>query len=293
LQCITVSSHQGFQKQNMSLEKLVYVNPAELIIQSNIRDHMDEESIRGLMASIQAIGIKQPLRACLIDGRMHLLEGARRHFAATKLGLEKVPIIVEAKPLSEAETIQTQLIANCQREDLTPVAHATALRELMRLTQWNATETAKQLGMSVSTLTKLVAILNLPQPILDKVQKQSIPMSCAYALTQEKDPQKQQELAEQLASGELTRDALTKSIESKPHRPRKPREGALIRVSINLSPNRTVVITEPGLDMGALVATLTEALSRAKRERKRGTALDTFAKLMRDQAALPIKTSGE
>jgi hypothetical protein len=79
----------------------------------------------------------------------------------------------------------------------------------MELAQWNASQAAKELGFSAATVTRLLALLALPNSIVEQVQAGRIPASAAYELARIEDPARQAELAGQLAQGQLTRDGLS------------------------------------------------------------------------------------
>lgn len=58
----------------------------------NVRTHIDEEKLKGLTASIEAVGVLQPLVVrAKENGRFELIAGERRYWAAKAAGLEDVP----------------------------------------------------------------------------------------------------------------------------------------------------------------------------------------------------------
>ncbi len=130
-------------------------------------------------------------------------------FAARHAGFEAIPAIVVADDLNEAQILQQQWIANCHRQELTPMEKVRAISRLMQLTGWSASETAKRLSMSGANVSRLLALLSLPEPIQIQVEDGVIPASAAAELARVDDPAKQAELAQRIAGGQLTRDGLT------------------------------------------------------------------------------------
>jgi ParB family transcriptional regulator, chromosome partitioning protein len=273
----------------MTNEKLQYVNPRELVAHANIRKSFDAAALAGLKASMEAVGLQQPIRAKIDNGRLVPVDGARRCMAAIELGWEKIAVLVDANPLNDGETIHRQLVANCQHEHLTVSELANALKQLMEKTGWSVTEVAKQLGMSVPTVTKSLAILTLPPAMLSQVDQGLIAASCAYELTKITDSTMQATLAEQVSTGKLTRDALIgaikqRSVKAEP----KPKSHALGRATVILDAQRSVTVSAPELNLESFIALLEELLSKARRERTRGVELSTFVKVLRDQSRVGI-----
>src|SRR5436190_13628468 len=84
------------------------------------RSRFDARSIERLAASMADAGVVQPLIVRpLRDGRYELIAGERRWRAAREAGLATVPAVVRDE--AEAERLQTALIENVAREDLSPV----------------------------------------------------------------------------------------------------------------------------------------------------------------------------
>ncbi len=268
----------------MTTEKLDFLDPRELVLISNIRHTRDERADHWLDASIKEVGILQPIRVLLSDGKYFVIAGSRRTLSAIRLGLEKVPCVVGTRPLTEAESIQHQLITNGQWKNLTPGEQAATIRHLMTLTNWTASDAAERLGMSTSKLAKLLPILGLPRSILDRVNDRSIPASCAYELSKITDPVKQAAMAEKVQSGTFTRDALIRAMHT-PKSKNPTRRNRLVRKTATLEGQRTVAVSGPGLDFDGFITALKEVLGTARRERSRGIGLDTFVKLLSDRNA--------
>src|SRR5881409_268780 len=93
------------------------------------RRHFEDEALDLLADSIRRHGLLQPLVVRRIAGRYELIAGERRLRAATRAGLEKVPVVVrDAKP---EDRLELALIENLQRENLSPLEEAQAYRHLI------------------------------------------------------------------------------------------------------------------------------------------------------------------
>jgi ParB family transcriptional regulator, chromosome partitioning protein len=249
------------------------------------RKQFDENALRGLALSVRHVGVLQPIRVRRDGDRLVIIDGERRYRAARLAGLASIPAIVEEQPSSPTQVLQKQLIANCQREDLTPVEKATALRELMQSTGWPAKEAATKLGLSGATVSRLLAVLKLPEEILKQVESGAIPVSAAYELARVADPGRQSELATALSSGSTTRDAVAGAARAERNLPDgQPNNASNRRSRAALGAARSVTVV--GADtLDSLIAILEELLSKARKARPQGLGLSTFLKMLKDQAA--------
>jgi ParB family chromosome partitioning protein len=129
------------------------------------RTAFDAASIAGLADSIAEAGVVQPLIVRpLADGRYELIAGERRWRAARQARLETVPAIVRDE--GEAERLQTALIENVAREDLSPVDEARACAALVEDLGVSKEEVARRLGRSRSAISNLIRLLDLPDEAL-------------------------------------------------------------------------------------------------------------------------------
>ena len=93
---------------------------------SNVRTHIDEKKLKGLVLTVEAVGVTQPLLVRPKEnGRFELIAGERRYIAAKRAGLKEVPITT-----SKGNAHLNKVIENLQREDLDPIGTGRALRML-------------------------------------------------------------------------------------------------------------------------------------------------------------------
>jgi ParB/RepB/Spo0J family partition protein len=253
-----------------------------IVCASNVRTQVDEQGIDGLSQTFKAVGVQQPILVRRSDGKLIVIDGARRLAAAKKIGLATIPAIVEEQPLSSVEATVRQFIANSQREDISPLEKADAIAAIMKETQWTASQTAANLGLSNSAVTRLLSLLQLPDSLRKMVADGTVTVSAAYELATVQDTQRQAELAAQLAKGGLTRDGLSGAV--KRHKKAAGEMPRVSRAMARLSAGRSVTVVAGALTLESFIEVLEELLGRARQARPKGLALGTFLKVLRDQS---------
>lgn len=147
----------------------------------NIRADLGD--VTELADSIREQGILQPL---IVEpkpgspGRYILLAGHRRHAAAQLAGLIEVPIVVTAQR-GPGHAIEVMLVENCQRRDLGPVEKAEAMGRLRDLHHYSQARIARAIGLSQSTVTYYLSLLELSAASREKVRAGDLPMGDAIA----------------------------------------------------------------------------------------------------------------
>jgi len=124
------------------------------------RQDMGAQSLEELAQSIDRQGVMQPVVVRPIDsGRFELIAGERRWRACQLSRRASIPAIV--KPVSNRDAISMALIENIQREDLSPLEQALALRRLMEEFDLTQRETADAVGKSRESVANLLRLLGL------------------------------------------------------------------------------------------------------------------------------------
>ncbi len=276
----------------MSHEAIRYVPLDQIDCELQIRTSFAEQPLIGLARSIQEIGLQQPLRVRAAGERFVVVDGERRLRAARLAKLAEVPVIVEEKPLCAGEILQRQLIANLQRAGHTPVERAQAIKRLLDETGWAAVEAAGKCGISSATVTRSLAILELPQPIQARINAGEVPESAGYLLKQVADPHKRAELVSQMAAGQLSRDALASEV--KTDRPRKSRKStpSVNRATALVAGGDSVTVVGTALTLDRMVDALSSVLARIRKLRSRGVADVAMAcRLLREEAQAEMKAA--
>jgi ParB family chromosome partitioning protein len=275
------------EEQTRQAKAIIELAVDNVVRSLNIREQgADPEAEAGLTQTVREHGVIQPILVRIRDGKYELIDGGRRLAAAMRAGCKTIPAIVEEGPLSDAQSVLQQLVANCQREDCKPLDKARALRLVIEQTGWTASEVAAKLGFSNATVTRLLALLALPEPIRRQIEAGEVSSSSAYELTHIEDPAKQVEMAAKLARGELTRDGLSGAV--KRGRKAAARPGASVsqpaRVTALLGGGRSVTVSGSGITLDSFVEWLEELLAKARKARPQGIEINTFVKMLKDQA---------
>lgn len=146
------------------------------------RIDMDEESMNELADSIRAHGIIQPIiaRESTTRDGYEIISGERRWRAAQRVSIHEVPVIVRAIP--DKAAMAMALIENIQREDLNPVEEANLLKRLADEFMMSHSDIAESVGKSRATITNLLRLLTLTEPVLEMLKKRQLEAGHAKVL---------------------------------------------------------------------------------------------------------------
>ncbi len=270
----------------MSTRAVQDVSIDQIVCRKQIRERFSEEELAGLAQSIAEHGILQPLLVHREEGAFVLDDGERRLRAAKIAGLSSVPVIVDPRQFSRTAVIERQLIANCQRADLSAIEKARAIDRLVQETKCTASDVAIKLGLSPASVSRLLSLLGLPDSVKKRLEAGELSPSAAYEITRAGDASEQETLAAEASLTGMTRDALTarrKSAATEAASAGSRQTPA--RVTAKLGAGRTVTLTGPGLtSLDQLVNWLEELLAKARKARPRGVELATFVALLKDEA---------
>jgi ParB family chromosome partitioning protein len=173
------------------------------------RQDMHQESLEDLAASIRAQGLIQPIVVrplASLDAsgaqQYEIVAGERRWRAAQLAGLEAIPVMVREIPDSAA--IAIALIENIQRENLSPLEEAEALRRLIDEFELTHEAAAKAIGRSRTAVSNLLRLLDLGEAVKMLVQARELEMGHARALLGLTDSRLQAEVASLVAKKRLS-----------------------------------------------------------------------------------------
>ncbi|MGQ9591607.1 MAG: ParB/RepB/Spo0J family partition protein [Planctomycetota bacterium] len=161
------------------------------------------EELEALKTSIAREGFLQPVVVRkLADGKYQLVVGERRLRAAQDLGLETVPALLAS--VEDDRLLELALVENVQREDLNPIELANGYRQLMRIKGWTQEVLAESLGLSRSSVSNTLRLLDLPEDIRNAIARGQITMGHAKVLLSVGDAREQRVLFERIAEEKLT-----------------------------------------------------------------------------------------
>ncbi len=145
------------------------------------RTEFEASSLRELSDSIQQHGVLQPLlvRATPHDG-WQLIAGERRLMAAKQAGLATVPCRVLA--LEEQQVCEVALEENLKRKDLNVLEKAQAFANYLQQFSRTIEELSKQLSLDRSTVSNLLRLLDLSEPVKQSLRSDKISGGHARAL---------------------------------------------------------------------------------------------------------------
>jgi ParB family transcriptional regulator, chromosome partitioning protein len=137
------------------------------------RKALDETALASIADSIRQHGVLNPITVIPlvgIDG-YRIVTGERRWRAAQKAGLFEMPCVVreEGEQQDEATTRAEQLIENLQREELSPLDKARAMKNLKEGLGATNKEIGTRLAISERTVGYLLDLLDLPEAIGEQI----------------------------------------------------------------------------------------------------------------------------
>lgn len=182
---------------------------------SQPRTEFDDEAIRRLANSIKRKGQLAPIRVRWSSNheKWIVVCGERRLRAVQFAGLPTIDCVFDERKLSASEILEQQMIENLLREDLSPIEKARGFQALMNVNGWNRKEVADSLHLPPSTVTRSLALLELPDAIQQQVESGRIAARSAYEISKVDDAAEQKLLAEDAANGMTlneTKDAVRK-----------------------------------------------------------------------------------
>jgi len=167
------------------------------------RQEFSEESLDELVASIEQIGVIQPITVrALEDGQFEIISGERRLRAARRAGIEHLPAFV--READSAEMLEMALVENVQREELNPIEIALGYQRLVEECGLTQEEVAERVSKSRATVSNFLRLLRLPSRIQAALRDKEVTMGHARALIAMDDEEAQVELLEEAIEEDLS-----------------------------------------------------------------------------------------
>jgi ParB family chromosome partitioning protein len=166
------------------------------------RGAFDEEPLQELTASIEAVGVLQPIVVRPSGERYQIVMGERRVRAARAAGLERIPAIV--RTTEDDQLLRDALLENVHREDLNPLEEAAAYEQLLLDFGITQEELAARLGRSRPVIANAMRLLRLPGSVQRRIAARTLSAGHARAVASLEDPVQQERLADRIVAEGLT-----------------------------------------------------------------------------------------
>ena len=142
---------------------------------------MSSEALEELAESIRAQGIIQPIVVRKVSAESYeIIAGERRWRASQLAGLSAIPCIV--KQVADEAAVAIALIENIQREDLNAMEEAIALNRLIEEFDLTHQQIANAVGKSRATVSNLLRLNGLNEPVKRMLEYGDIDMGHGRAL---------------------------------------------------------------------------------------------------------------
>lgn len=166
------------------------------------RKDMSPEALEELAESIRSQGVIQPIVVRKVsEFKYEIVAGERRWRASQLAKLDKVPCIV--KQVADEAAVAIALIENIQREDLNAMEEAVALQRLLEEFSLTHQQVADAVGKSRASVSNLLRLNSLNEPVKLLLENGDIDMGHARALLAIEGDE-QTSLARLVASKEMT-----------------------------------------------------------------------------------------
>ena len=166
------------------------------------REAFDGEPLQDLTASIEAVGVLQPIVVRPNGERYQIVMGERRVRAARTAGLERIPAIV--RTTEDDQLLRDALLENIHREDLNPLEEAAAYEQLLLDFGITQEELATRLGRSRPVIANAMRLLRLPGSVQRRIAAKTLSAGHARAVASLEDPVQQERLADRIVAEGLT-----------------------------------------------------------------------------------------
>ena len=175
--------------------------------------------MEGLIASVQAHGIIEPITVTPEGEQFRILTGHRRYRAARAAGLTEIEVI--ARDPDDALTRRRKsIISNVQREDIGAIEMAEALQTLLDEDQTIRTQRklAELIGKRESWVSDMLRVLSIPAKLQEELRTSEISVGydSIMRIARSDDPALQRELVDAVLAGETNREIRSRIAERKP-----------------------------------------------------------------------------
>ena len=161
--------------------KSIYPNPFQP------RTNFDQEALMELAASIEKLGLIQPVTVRKLGyDKYQLISGERRLKAASIAGLPEIPAYIRIA--NDQEMLELSLVENIQRQDLNALEIAISFQRLTEECKLTQEQLSERIGKNRTTISNYLRLLKLPDQIQAGLRDNKIQMGHARALINIENP---------------------------------------------------------------------------------------------------------
>ena len=227
------------------------------------RAFFDDDALEGLAASIEAVGVLQPILVREVaPQKFELIAGERRWRAAQRAGLESIPAIV--RPAEDLVSLEQALVENLHREDLSVLEEAAGYQQLVEDFGQTHEDIARRMGKSRSAVANTIRLLQLSDGIQRLIADGRITAGHGRALLGASDTAFQETLARAIVAQNLT----VREVEERVRRQENPGADPVGTGSgTTVRPVRPAALLELEEQLSGLLDTRVQISTGAKRGR--------------------------
>ena len=227
------------------------------------RAFFDDDALEGLAASIEAVGVLQPILVREVaPQKFELIAGERRWRAAQRAGLESIPAIV--RPAEDLVSLEQALVENLHREDLSVLEEAAGYQQLVEDFGQTHEDIARRMGKSRSAVANTIRLLQLSDGIQRLIADGRITAGHGRALLGASDTAVQETLARAIVAQTLT----VREVEERVRRQENPGADPVGTGSgTTVRPVRPAALLELEEQLSGLLDTRVQISTGAKRGR--------------------------
>jgi ParB family chromosome partitioning protein len=181
---------------------------------------LDPNALNELAASIQAVGVLQPIVVRPVaGGRYQVIAGERRCEAARMLHHQTIPAVV--RPVSNEQAMEMTIVENLQRLDLTPMEEARGYDRLSREFGLTQEQMAQRTGKERSSVANFLRLLKLPPSVQAMLDQGELSFGHAKVLMALESPEAIEKLAHRVVALSLSVRQTEQAVTNLVHPPER------------------------------------------------------------------------
>jgi ParB family chromosome partitioning protein len=180
------------------------------------RKTFNDDSLKTLAASVQELGVLQPIIVRPVDGepgKYELIAGERRWRAAAIAKLELVPVLLQ-DDVNDRLSLEQAVVENLHRVDLHALEEAAAYQQLVDEFDLTHDQVARRVGKSRAYVTNTLRLLQLGDVAQSALASSQITAGHARALLAVSDPNGQATLVARVIKNELSVRATEETVKT-------------------------------------------------------------------------------